>query len=273
MIRLACSILSRGASRASSSSWTRKASGPGSAVTSAMAETAPTPVRSAIERMLRPRSVAIVGASPAPGSPGAGLLANLQRFAFRGDIHLVSANRDEINGRPCVKSTSALPAGVDCVALAIPRAGILDAVAGCAQRGVGGVIIYAAGFAEAGPDGVALQAEIARIAGNHDMAISGPNCLGHINYVDGIPLTFSSCTPVPVAGRRGIGIVSQSGAMATVLRAALHPRDIAITYSISTGNEALNGSEDFLDYLIDDESTHVLLMIVEQFRHPQHFLA
>jgi acetate---CoA ligase (ADP-forming) len=238
-----------------------------------MAETAPTPVRSAIERMLRPRSVAIVGASPSPGSLGASLLANLQRFAFPGDIHLVSANRDEINGRPCVKSTWALPAGVDCVALAIPRAGILDAVAGCAQRGVGGVIIYAAGFAEAGPDGVALQAEIARIARDHDMAISGPNCLGHINYVDGIPLTFSSCTPVPVGGRRGIGIVSQSGAMATVLRAALHPRDIAISYSISTGNEALNGCEDFLDHLIEDESTHVLLMMVEQFRHPQHFVA
>jgi acyl-CoA synthetase (NDP forming) len=68
-------------------------------------------------------------------------------------------------------------------------------------------------------------------------------------------------------------IVSQSGAMATVLRAALHPRDIAISYSVSTGNEALNGCEDFLDHLIDDESTHVLLMMVEQFRHPQHLLA
>ena len=166
-----------------------------------------------------------------------------------------------------------MPEGVDCAALAIPRAGILDAVAGCAQRGVGGVIIYAAGFAEAGPDGVALQAEIARIAREHGMAIAGPNCLGHINYVDGIPLTFSACTPVPVAGRRSIGIVSQSGAMATVMRAALHPRDIAISFSISTGNEALNGIEDFLDYLIDDNSTHVLLMMVEQFRHPQRFLA
>ena len=208
--------------------------------------------RSAIERMLRPRSIAIVGASATPGALGQSLLANLERFAFRGDVHLVSATRSEINGRPCVKSAADLPEGVDCAALAIPRAGILDAVTGCARRGVGGVIIYAAGFAEAGPEGQALQAEIARIAAEHGMAISGPNCLGHINYVDGIPLTFSSCTPVPLAGRRGVGIVSQSGAMATVFRAALHPRDIAITYSISTGNEALNGTEDFLDYLIDD---------------------
>jgi acyl-CoA synthetase (NDP forming) len=230
-------------------------------------------MRSAIERMLRPRSIAIVGVSPSPGSLGAGLLANLERFAFRGDIHLVNAGRAEINGRPCLQSASALPAGVDCAALAIPRAGILDAVAGCAERGVGGVIIYAAGFAEAGDDGGALQAELARIARDHGMAIAGPNCLGHINFVDGIPLTFSACAPVAVAGRRGIGIVSQSGAMATVLRAALHARDVAISFSISTGNEALNGAEDFLDHLIADDSTHVVLMLVEQFRHPQRFLA
>jgi acyl-CoA synthetase (NDP forming) len=237
-----------------------------------MADPAGTP-RSAIDRTLRPRSIAIVGASPTPGALGQSLLANLERFGFCGDIYLVNANRDEINGRPCVKATSGLPEGVDCAAIAIPRAGILEAVAGCARRGVGGVIIYAAGFAETGPEGSELQAEIARIAREHGMAISGPNCLGHINYVDGTPLTFSTCVPVPLAGRRGVGIVSQSGAMATVLRAALHPRDIAISYSISTGNEALNGTEEFLDYLIDDESTHVLLLMVEQFRHPQHFLA
>ena len=237
-----------------------------------MPDVASASVRPAIERMLRPRSIAIVGATPTPGALGQSLLANLDRFAFRGDIHLVSATRSEINGRPCVKSAADLPAGVDCAALAIPRAGILDAVAGCAKRGVGGVIIYAAGFAEAGPEGQKLQAEIARIADDHGMAVSGPNCLGHINYVDGIPLTFSSCAPVTLAGRRGIGIVSQSGAMATVFRAALHPRDLAISYSISTGNEALNGTEDFLDFLIDDESTQVVLMMVEQFRQPQRFL-
>jgi acyl-CoA synthetase (NDP forming) len=231
------------------------------------------PVRSAIERMLRPRSIAIVGASPSPGSLGAGLLANLRRFDFRGDIHLVNAGRSEIDGRACLSSTLALPAGVDCAALAIPGAGVLDAVAGCARQGVGGVIIYAAGFAEAGSEGGALQAELARIARDHGMAIAGPNCLGHINYVDGIPLTFSACVPVPPAGRRAIGIVSQSGAMATVLRAALHARAIAISYSISTGNEALNGAENFLEHLIEDDATHVLLMLVEQFRHPKRFLA
>jgi acyl-CoA synthetase (NDP forming) len=223
--------------------------------------------------MLRPRSIAIVGASPSPGSLGGSLIANLERFSFAGNIHLVNASRAEIGGRTCVNSTAALPEGVDCAVLAIPSAGVRDALEDCAARGVGGVIIYAAGFAEAGPPGKALQAELARIAGAHGMALAGPNCLGHINFVDGIPLTFSACAPAPPQGRRAIGIVSQSGAMASVLRAALHARDVAISFSISTGNEALNGAEDFLDYLIGDQSTHVLLLLAEQLRHPQRFLA
>jgi acetate---CoA ligase (ADP-forming) len=236
-------------------------------------QTAPRPARAALERMLRPRSIAIVGASPTPGSLGAGLLANLERFAYGGEIHLVNANRPEINGRPCVRSTAALPPGVDCAALAIPRTGILEALAGCAQRGVGGVIIYAAGFAEAGPAGGALQLELARVARQHGMAVAGPNCLGHINYIDGIPLTFSACAPVPPAGRRCVAVLSQSGAMATVLRAALHARDVALSFSVSTGNEAVDTIEDFLDHLIGDEATQVLLLMVEQFRQPQRFLA
>jgi acetate---CoA ligase (ADP-forming) len=226
--------------------------------------------RSLIERMLRPRSIAIFGASATPGALGASLLANLERFGFAGDIYLVSASRAEIDGRRCVKSAAELPEGVDCAVLAIPRAGVREAVAGCAARGVGAVIIYAAGFAEAGPEGKALQAEL--VADARGMAVAGPNCLGHINFVDGIPLTFSPCAPAPPSGRRAIGIVSQSGAMASMLRAALHARDIAISFSVSTGNEAVTGAEDFLDYLIDDQSTHVLLMLAEQIRHPQRFL-
>ncbi|HLH98904.1 MAG TPA: acetate--CoA ligase family protein [Xanthobacteraceae bacterium] len=229
--------------------------------------------RSAIERMLRPRSIAVVGASASPGSLGAGLLANLERFRFRGDVHLVNAARSEIDGRACLSSIALLPEGTDCAVLAIPRSGVLDAVKGCAEHGVGGVVIYAAGFAEAGAHGAAVQKEIARIARAHGMAVAGPNCLGHINYVDEIPLTFSACAPMQPSGRRGVAVLSQSGAMATVLRAALHARGVALSFSVSTGNEAVETVEDFLDYVIDDPATHVVLMLVEQFRQPQHFLA
>ena len=230
--------------------------------------------QAAIARLLRPRSVAIIGASATPGALGGNVLGNLERFGFRGDIHLINPNRTEINGRPCLKSAADLPEGVDCAVLAIPRAATLDAVKGCAARGVGGLVIFAGGFAELNAEGRAQQEEIARIAHDHNMAVEGPNCLGYVNFVDGVPLTFGvTDPPPPLNGRRAIGMVSQSGAMATVIRSALNARNIDFSFTVSSGNEAVNGLEDFLEFLVDDDATHVIMMVVEQFRSPQRFLA
>ena len=115
-----------------------------------------------IVRLLRPRSVAIVGASPTPGALGASVLENLERAGYGGDIHLINPKRAEINGRPCRPSIAELPLGVDCAVLAIPHAAVLESVRACARRGVGGVIIFSAGFAEGGEEGRAEQVEIAR---------------------------------------------------------------------------------------------------------------
>ena len=227
----------------------------------------------AIERLLRPSSVAIVGASATPGALGASVLANLQRLGFRGDIHLINPNRTEIGGRPCLKSIEALPTAVDAAVLAIPRAGVLDAVAGLARRGVGAAVIFSAGFAEGGEAGRAEQREIARIAAEHGMLIEGPNCLGVVNHVDGIALTFVETSHAALDGRPGIGIVSQSGAMACVLGTMLASRDLGVSYSISTGNEAASGVEDFIEYLLGEAQTPVIGLIVEQFRHPQRLLS
>lgn len=226
----------------------------------------------AIERLLRPRSVAIVGASATPGALGAGVLANLDRFGFAGDIHLINPNRSEINGRPCLRSTHDLPHGVDCAVFAIPSSGMKEAMAGCAARGVGGAVIFSGGFAEAGPAGRALQDDISDIARRHGIVLEGPNCLGFVNNVDRVALTFSPAAPVSLEGRRAVGIVSQSGAMASVLRAAFNAHDVAFSYAISTGNEAVSSIEDYIAFLMDDASTSVIALIAEQFRHPRRFL-
>lgn len=227
----------------------------------------------AIDRLLRPRSVAIVGASPTPGALGASVLGNLERLGYQGDIYLINPRRDEINGRPCLKSISDLPEGVDAAVLAIPQAGVLDAVRALAGRKVGAAVIFSAGFAEGGEEGLAEQREIARIAQENGMVIEGPNCLGMINYVDGVPLTFVEMPTARLEGRKGIGVVSQSGAMAAVLSVTLLSRELGISYFVSTGNEAASGVEDYVDHLIDDPHTQVIAMIVEQFRKPRRFLA
>src|SRR5262245_23104435 len=130
-----------------------------------------------ISRLLRPRSVAIVGASPTAGSLGAGVLANLARFRFSGALHLVNPRYDRIGERPCVRSIPELPDGVDCAVLAIPQAHVVEAVRACAKKGISGLIVLSGGFAEAGEEGKRAQQEIAAIAQDSGMAVQGPNCL------------------------------------------------------------------------------------------------
>jgi acyl-CoA synthetase (NDP forming) len=226
-----------------------------------------------IERLLRPKSVAVIGASSTPGALGASVIANLDRMGFGGDIHLVNPKRDRIGNRRCLKSVDELPLGVDVAVLAIPRTGVLETIGALAARKVGAAIIFSAGFAEGGEAGIAEQRELARIATQSGMIIEGPNCLGLVNYVDRVALTFVETPALALGARPGIGIVSQSGAMAAVLGVTLTSRDLGVSYSISTGNEAVSGIEDYLEYLLDDPHTRVIALIVEQFRQPKRFLA
>lgn len=225
-----------------------------------------------IERLLKPRSVAVIGASDSPGALGASTIANLDRMGFSGDVFLVNPKRELIGERSCLKSVDELPKGTDVAVLAIPRAAVLDTMKALARREVGAAMIFSAGFAEGGEQGLREQQEIAGIARDSNMVVLGPNCLGLVNYVDGIALTFVETPSIPLNGRQGIGIVSQSGAMAAVLSVMLTSRELAVSWSISTGNEAVSGVEDYINYLIDDPNTRTIGMIVEQFRRPRYFL-
>ena len=225
-----------------------------------------------VERLLRPRSVAIVGASPTSGALGNTLLLNLEGSGFRGSIHLINPRRTEIGNRPCLQSIADLPTGVDVAILAVPRDAVLESLRSLAQRGVGAAIIFSAGFAESGAAGLAEQREIGRIAAESDMLVEGPNCLGSINFMDDIPLSFIAMPPARARTGPRVGIVSQSGAMAAVVAVTLMAKELLLSYFISTGNEAASGVEDYVEYLIGDRETQAILLVVEQFRQPRRFL-
>lgn len=228
--------------------------------------------RFSLHCLLRPRSIALVGATEARGSLGDNLLANLERANFPGEIFLINPKRTHIRGRACLQSIDALPAGVDCAVLAIPGAGVVEAAEACARRSVGSMIVFSAGFAESGGAGREAQQRLAGIAREHAIAVEGPNCLGMVNYIDRIPLTFIGTETGKSFRPPGVAVLSQSGALAAVLGVNLAHHGLQISYSISTGNEAVCGVEDFLEHLLEEEQTQVFAMMVEQFRKPRRFL-
>lgn len=229
--------------------------------------------RARLERLLRPRSIAIVGASATPGSLGESVVANLETWRYRGDLYLINPKRSTIHGRVCLGGIEELPEGVDCAVLAIPGSAVLASVRSCAEKGVGSAIVFSAGFAEASGEGRAAQEEMARIARERQMSLEGPNCLGMVNYVDGIPLTFVVTPPQARTDHPGAAILSQSGALAAVIAVNMRHHGIPLTYSVSTGNEATTGIEDFVEHFLGDASTRVFALVVEQFREPKRFLA
>lgn len=225
-----------------------------------------------VGRLLRPRSVAIVGASSDRGSIGFNALENLTRAGYQGEIHLVSRSRKEINGRPCVASIDDLPLGIDAVVLVVPEAVVVDSVAACARRQAGSAVVFASGFAETGGSGKEKQDRITEIARDSGLVVLGPNCIGFRNFAAGVALTFEPVTePAPII-KEGAAVIAQSGAMTSNLKLALLAKGVPVTCTVSTGNEAVLGVEDFLADCLDQPGNRVFALFIEQVRRPALFL-
>ncbi len=225
----------------------------------------------AVARFLRPRSVAIVGASTRAGSAGRVILQSLKLNKFHGDIHLVGRSNEPIDGHPVLKSPEQLPEGVDLAVFTLPAAGVRDAIAACAKRKVGSAMIFAAGFAEIGARD--MQDEIAKTAREAGLAIVGPNCLGVTNNVDGMMLHMLFAREARRGETGGVAFVGQSGGMLGHFQRAADGRGMPLTYVISTGNEIGLESTDFIEYLAEDAATNVIVVYTEQVQRPRQFLA
>lgn len=232
--------------------------------------------RKAIDCALRPESVAVIGVSEAPGSAGQNAVRNLIRGGFKGAIHIVSRSGAEVEGIPSVRTIEELPPGIDLAILALPAPAVLGAVRSCAAREIGVAVIFASGFAELGVEGLAAQNALAEAALAGDMALIGPNCLGYTSRVEGIAVGFSPGSmeaPDRTVGEGAVAIVSQSGGMVANAGLALGARNISISHSITTGNEAVLAIEDFLADFAQDDATRSIILYAEQIRRPDAFLA
>ncbi len=227
----------------------------------------------AVEYFVRPKSVAIIGLSSKPGSAGMNALTNLTNNNYAGEIYLVGRSGGEVDGRKVLNEIDELPEGVHLAIFTLPVVGVKDAIEACVRRKVKAVVIFASGFAEIGERD--KQDEIAKIAREGGIALLGPNCLGYTNFIEGFQAGFVSATKVPrmTPGRDpATAILSQSGGMMSHLRLGLELRDLPVSYTISTGNEAGLGLPDFVDFFVADPVTKLIIVYVEEVREPQAFM-
>lgn len=225
----------------------------------------------AISRLLKPRSVAIIGASADSGKTAGRPVSYLIKHGFSGDIYPVNPKVSSIGGLTCYPDVASLPAvpDVGIVLLGAERAHL--AVRDLAARGAAAAIVLASGYAEAGEEGARRQKQLIEAAGS--MRILGPNTIGLVNLTDNIVLSATGALEMDHFPVGSIGVVSQSGGILGSLLSRAAARGIGLSKLISTSNEVDLELADFIDELIDDDATKVIAVYVEAVRHPAKFRA
>lgn len=223
----------------------------------------------AVRRLLSPRSVAVIGASREPGTIGHELLRNLHRAGFEGPVWPVNPHADHVGSTRAVASILDIPDDVDLAVVVVPADSVPAVVEECGRKQVYGVVVLSSGFAEAGADGAALEAEVLRVARSWGIRLVGPNCLGIINTDPSVRLhaTFAHVTPLP--GR--VSLLSESGMVGAAIIAQAGAEGVGISSFVALGNRADVSGNDLLQYWEADEHTDVVCMYIESFGNARHF--
>lgn len=213
---------------------------------------------------LSPASIAVIGASDQPAKPGGRPIAFLKQYGFAGAIYPVNPGRDRVQGLPSFASIADVPAKVDLAVIALPAEGVLGAIKECASAGVGMAVIFSSGFREVDrAAGAAAEAEIVATAGAVGMRVVGPNTQGLADFRNGVVVNISSMFIQQPAADGPVGIVSQSGAMASVCYGHVRRMGIGVRYAHATGNEADVSALELAGALCEDPDIRLLLVYLE----------
>ena len=219
-----------------------------------------------MDALFSPRSIAIFGASDDVTKIGGRPLQFLLRYGYAGGIYPINRKGGLVQSLPAYASVDDVPEVPDLAVVAVPPAGVLDAVSGCARRGVKAAVILSAGFSEMGEEGRLLQEQIGEVARATGMRVVGPNCLGAIGVPDKSIATFSVAleSSFPVAG--SVGIVSQSGNLGSFTLRLAGERGLGVSRMLTTGNECDVDIADAIASLASDPGTRVILCCMETCR-------
>ena len=223
----------------------------------------------AVRSFLRPRAVAVVGASRRRGTVGGAVFHNLLESGFGGVVHPVNPASDVVQSVRAYRNVADVPGEVDLGVIAVPPEAAIEAARECAAKGVAALVVLSAGFAETGLEGAELQRRLVDVCRESGMRLVGPNCLGVILNEDGGGLNASFAPATPPAGN--VGFVTQSGALGLALIDLAADRGLGVSSFASIGNRADITANDLLEYWEGDPATGVALLYIESFSDPARF--
>jgi len=223
----------------------------------------------AARRLLAPTSVAVVGAGRSRGTIGGELFHNLIANEFQGPVYPVNPKADVVQSVVAYPSVTAIPGPVDCAVIVVPGADVIGVARECATKGVGGLIVISAGFAEVGGDGVERQRELVEICREAGMRLIGPNCMGVINTAPDVRLGATFAPNFPPHGR--VAFLSQSGGLGLAIIDHAAGLGLGLSSFVSIGNKADLSGNDLVQYWEQDDDTDVILLYLESFGNPRKF--
>ena len=224
-----------------------------------------------MDMLLRPRSVAIFGASDDPTRISGRPLRYLLEAGFVGPIYPINPNRTTVQGVAAFATLADVPETPDVALIAVPASLTEQAVRDCVDKGVSAAVIFSAGYAESGEDGLAVQQRVANIARAGGLRLLGPNCLGVFNPQIGFYGTFTQSLDKEMPSPGPLAIVSQSGAYGSHIAYLARQRGMGINYFITTGNEADVDVSECLEWMAQQDDIKVIMAYVEGIRDGERF--
>ena len=226
-----------------------------------------------VEHLLRPKSIAIVGASDSSrGGWAREIYENLEYGGFPARLYLINPKRNELWGRPVFPNFAAIPEPVDLALTIIPSPAIPDTLAEGAAHGLKCALIYAAQFGEGGDaEGARRGAALKALCETHGMRISGPNCMGSVSLRE--KLLLYPAKRVRALKPGSVGVVFQSGGTFQFWLQQAGLRGLDFSYAVSSGNELDLDLADYISFLVDDPHTRIIACMVEGIRRPQALMA
>ena len=222
-----------------------------------------------LDAIFRPRSIAVVGASRKPSTIGWQILDNLVRHGFAGAVYPVNPTADAVHSMRAYPSVEAIPDEVDLAVIVVPKQHVCEAAEACGRKGIRGLVVISAGFAEVGGSGVERQKRLVEIVRRYGMRLVGPNCMGVLNTAPDRSMNATFAPTMPPAGP--VSFMSQSGAMGVTILDYAAEYGIGISQFASVGNKPDVSGNDLIQYWADDERTGVILMYLENFGNPRKF--